>query len=124
MFDSFLDNEGRFKSELKEDIKGLMGLYEASKLGTDKEDILDHASDFSAQHLNELMTNLDHRQARVVSNTLRHPYHKSLARFMTKNYFSDYEGPNEWINVLQEVAKMDFKAVKSTYQKEILQVCK
>ncbi|CAL5408565.1 unnamed protein product [Camellia sinensis] len=87
------------------------------------EDILDQAADFSAQQLNGWLTRLDnHHQAKVISITLRHPQHTSLAKFMAKNFLSDYNGPNA--NVLQELAKMDFNMSPSVYQKEMLQVSK
>ncbi|GMP44423.1 hypothetical protein CsSME_00013360 [Camellia sinensis var. sinensis] len=123
VFDKFKDKDGRFKTELSEDIRGLMGLYEASQLSIEGEDILDQAADFSAQQLNGWLTRLDnHHQAKVISNTLGHPQHKSLAKFMAKNFLSDYNGPNA--NVLQELAKMDFNMSRSMYQKEMLQVSK
>ncbi|CAL5331981.1 unnamed protein product [Camellia sinensis] len=52
VFHKFKDKDGRFKTELSEDIRGLMGLYEASQLSIEGEDILDQAADFSAQQLN------------------------------------------------------------------------
>ncbi|CAL5408281.1 unnamed protein product [Camellia sinensis] len=107
VFDKFKDKDGRFKTELSEDIRGLMGLYEASQLSIEGEDVLDQAADFSAQQLNGWLTHLDdHHQAKVICNTLGHPQHKSLAKFMAKNFLNDYNGPNA--NVLQELAKMDF----------------
>lgn len=54
------------------------------------------------------MTNFDHHRARVVGNTLRHPYHKSLARFMAKSYLGDYRGPNGWVKRLRQLAKTGF----------------
>ena len=100
-----------------------MGLYEASQLSIEGEDILDQAADFSAKQLNGSLPRLDnHHQAKVISNTQRHPQHKSLAKFMAKNFLSDYNGPNA--NALQELAKMDFNMSPSMYQKEMLQVSK
>ncbi|CAL5383314.1 unnamed protein product [Camellia sinensis] len=46
VFHKFKDKDGRFKTELSEDIRGLMGLYEASQLSIEGEDILDQAADF------------------------------------------------------------------------------
>ncbi|GLT70745.1 hypothetical protein SLA2020_428050 [Shorea laevis] len=86
VFNNFKDKEGKFKKELTEDIKGLMALYEASQLSIEGEDILDEAGNFSEQLLNARLRHLDENQLRVVGNTLRHPYHKSLAMFMAKNF--------------------------------------
>ncbi|WJZ96168.1 hypothetical protein VitviT2T_014880 [Vitis vinifera] len=84
VLNNFKNKEGKFKQNLREDIRGLM----------------------------------------VVKNTLQHPHHKSLARFMTKNFLTDFQGTNGWINALQELAKIDFNMVKSVHQKEMLQISK
>ncbi|KAK1557625.1 hypothetical protein Q3G72_028318 [Acer saccharum] len=136
VFNEFIRNNEEFEGKshdrinVSEDIKGLMGLYEASKLSGEGENVLDEAGNFSANLLNEWMKNkhdkLDHHyQAKVVENTLVYPHHKSLPRFMAKTLFlSNYQGENGWIHVLQELAIMDFNMVQSLYQKEIVQVSK
>ena len=111
----------RFKKKISHDIKGLMCLYEASHLSIKGEDILEEMGNFSSQLLN---TNNDQSQARIVRNTLGHPHHKSLARFMAKSFLNYFQGTNGWINVFKELVKMDLNIVKSIHQKEILQVFK
>ena len=54
------------------------------------EDILDEAKDFSCQLLKTQVKHLDHYQARVTENTLEHPYHKSLPRFLDKCFLDDF----------------------------------
>nr|WOZ50755.1 terpene synthase [Boswellia serrata] len=123
MFSSFTNKEGKIKQEVGEDINGLIGLYEASQLSLVGEDVLDEARDFSAELLNEWVKHLDGHQARTVRNTLSYPYHKSLSRFVAKNFFvNNFHGENRWIHVLQELAKMDFDLVQSLHKKEILQI--
>ncbi|KAK9265998.1 hypothetical protein L1049_012498 [Liquidambar formosana] len=124
VFNNFKDKEGKFKQKLSEDIKGLMGLYEAAQLSTEGEDILDEAGDFSGELLNACMPHLNDHEARVVANTLRYPHHKSLSRFMAKKYLSDFQDTNEWTNVLVELAKMDFNILQSIQRREILEVSK
>ncbi|XP_058194738.1 (3S,6E)-nerolidol synthase 1-like [Rhododendron vialii] len=121
VFNNFKNKEGRFKSELGTDIKGLMALYEASHLSIKGDDILDQAADYSCLLLDGWMMNLDQHQARLIDSTLRHPYHKNLARFTARSFVSDYKGINGWVDGLQELATMDFKMVQSTNQREILQ---
>ena len=101
-----------------------MGLYEASQLCIKGEDTLEEIGNFSSQLLNAWNTHNDHSQARIVRNTLGHPHHKSLARFMAKSFLSDFQGTDGWVNVFRELAKMDFNVVKSIHQKEMLQVSK
>ena len=102
-----------------------MGLFEASQLSTEGEDLLDEAGNFSGKILAKSMENLNQHQARAVGFTLGNPHHKSLAKFMAKKYFfSDYQGSNGWINVLQELAKTEFNVVQSLHQNEIVQISK
>ncbi|KAL6977682.1 putative terpene synthase 13 [Sarracenia purpurea var. burkii] len=121
VFNSVMDKEGRFKPELSADLRGLMGLYEASQLSIG-EDILDQAEDFSSLHLGRWITYFDHRQAKLVVDVLRHPYHKSLARFTARNLFVNYASPNGWVKRSQELAKIDNIILQSTQKEEILQV--
>ncbi|KAM1320183.1 hypothetical protein ACFX14_005245 [Malus domestica] len=126
VFNNFKEGEGNFNQMLSEDIKGLMSLYEASKLSTEGEVVLEEAGKFSGHFLNSSLLHLDHHQARVVENTLRNPHHKSLAPFMAKNFFvSGFQGTyNRWLNILQTVAKTDLYMVQSLHQKEVVQVSK
>ncbi|XVF25946.1 hypothetical protein REPUB_Repub13aG0257800 [Reevesia pubescens] len=124
VFNRFKDNEGSFRHELRRDMKGLMELYEASQLGIDGEDILDEAREFSSQTLKKWLNiaEIDHFSGRAIRNTLDQPYHKSLSRFIARNLLTDFQSTNGWINVLQELAKMDFNLVQSLHQKEIVRI--
>uniref|UniRef100_F6I7A9 Terpene synthase N-terminal domain-containing protein n=3 Tax=Vitis vinifera TaxID=29760 RepID=F6I7A9_VITVI len=51
VLNNFKNKEGKFKQNLREDIRGLMGLYEASQLSIG-EDILEEAGNFSSLLLN------------------------------------------------------------------------
>ena len=102
----------------------MIGLYEASQLSIEGEDILDEAGEFSRQYLTEWATHLDHQQAILIMDTLKNPHHKSLARFTTKNIQTNIQGSNEWINVVQELAQIDSNMVHEIHQKEIHQILK
>ncbi|KAJ0082415.1 hypothetical protein Patl1_10964 [Pistacia atlantica] len=121
IFNNFRNKDGKFNQKASEDINGLMGLYEASHLSIDGEDVLDEAGDFSVKLLTERVKNLDHYQARIVENTLAHPFHKSLARLMAKNLFvSKFPSKNKWTHVFEDLAKIDFNLVQSLHQKEMV----
>ncbi|XAR66344.1 S-linalool synthase [Bertholletia excelsa] len=121
VFYNFTDKERQFKSTLCKDIRGLRGLYEASQLSMEGEDILDEASVFSAKVLNGWLNHLDEEQSSLVRTTLMHPYHKSPARVMSKNVvLSGWP----WAALLQDLSKLDFDMVKATSQQEVLQVSK
>ncbi|KAK7856670.1 (3s,6e)-nerolidol synthase 1 [Quercus suber] len=124
VFNKFKNKEGNFKLELGEHISGLMELYDASEVSINEEDLLDEAKDFSRHLLEANIKHLDHQQARFILNTLEHPYHKSLPRFMAKGLPDNFEGARGWVKHLQELAKMDFKMVQSIHQLELLQIFK
>ncbi|CAK7351761.1 unnamed protein product [Dovyalis caffra] len=124
VFENFKNKEARFKQKLSSDIMGLMSLYEASQLSIKGEDVLDEARDYSYQLLSSSIGNLDYNQARLVRNSLDHPHHKSLASFMVKNFVNDWDEKNGWINVLQELAKIEFKMVQSQHQNEVNEIAK
>lgn len=121
---NLVDNKGCFKLELSEDIRGMISLYEASQLGIKWEDILDEVGDFDQKYLNAAMTVVEPNIARVIGDTLEHPYHKSLATFKAKHYLKNLYGTYGWISLLQELAKIDFNIVRSLHQRELLQITK
>ncbi|GLT32040.1 hypothetical protein SLA2020_242960 [Shorea laevis] len=125
IFNVFKDGQGRFNHELSTDITGLLELYEASQLSIEGEDILDEAREFSAQHLKAWEEKLNHSHARVVKNTLDHPYHKSQSRVMVSNVLASLQGcTNEWMYTLQGLATRDFNLVHSLHRREIMQFSK
>lgn len=126
IFNNFKDNKGLFMTKINEDINGLMGLFEASHLRIDGEHVLDEAEQFSGHLLNASMTRLNHHQARVVANTLENPCHKSLAKFTAKNLIGRTSPTvnNGYINVLQQLAKVEFNKVQSIHKREIVQISK
>ncbi|KAL2485812.1 S-(+)-linalool synthase [Abeliophyllum distichum] len=109
IFDNFKGKDGAFESKLKQDIRGLMELYEAAQLGLEGEDILDEAAKFSSQ---------------IVGNRLKHPYHKSIARFTAKKYIRDLQDIYGWEKTLKELAKMDYYVAQTAYQQELSQISK
>lgn len=124
VFNGFRDREGSFRNELCRDIRGLIELYEASQLVIDGEDVLDEAREFSSQSLKKWqMAKVDLFSERAISNTLDQPSHKSLSRFTARNLLgTDFQVTNGWINILQELAKMDFGLVQSLHQNEIAHI--
>ncbi|KAG7964043.1 hypothetical protein I3843_09G148700 [Carya illinoinensis] len=125
VFNKFKDEEGQFNKELSEDIEGLMALYEASQLNIEGEYVLDEAGKFCEHLLNAWEKDRDNiNHARVVRNTLGHPYHKSLTSFMAKEFFDNSQSSSGWLNDLLQLAKMDFNMTQSVHQKEIAQISK
>ncbi|PQP92164.1 hypothetical protein Pyn_15275 [Prunus yedoensis var. nudiflora] len=125
VFNKFKNIEDLTSGLLDKDIEGLVGLYEASHLSFQGEDALDEAGKLSHQILTAwLPNNLDDHRAPLVAHSLRHPYHKSLTRFMAKNFLNYFQGTEKWASVLQELAKLELNVVESIIRNEILQISK
>ncbi|KAG2689685.1 hypothetical protein I3760_09G150300 [Carya illinoinensis] len=113
VFNKFKDEEGQFNKEL------------TSQLNIEGEYVLDEAGKFCEHLLNAWEKDRDNiNHARVVRNTLGHPYHKSLTSFMAKEFFDNSQSSSGWLNDLLQLAKMDFNMTQSAHQKEIAQISK
>lgn len=127
MFNNFKDKEGKFERTLRKDIRALRGLYEAAQLSVEGEDILDEAANFSSKFLNEWLRNRnvdDDKAAAAIANTLRHPYHKSLAKFEAKNFLTEFKGHNSWESTLQELSCLDSFFAQSVHRADLSQISK
>lgn len=124
VFNKFTGNEGKLKQNQGTNTRALMELFEASQLSIEGEDTLEVAGNFSGHLLNAMLSStfLNDRDAIVVSNTLQHPYHKSLAKFTGENFLRHYNGPNLCRNVLQQLVKTDFDMAHSIHQKELVEI--
>ncbi|GFP79092.1 tricyclene synthase oc15 chloroplastic, partial [Phtheirospermum japonicum] len=128
VFNNFKGEDGKFKGELKQDIKGLLELYEATQVSFEGENILDEAEEFSKQQVYErLEANLDdHEWSNIVRMRLRHPVQKSITRVTgRKNFLNhDLRGINGCGKLLGELSNMDLLVGRSIYKDELLQVSK
>ncbi|RDX83854.1 Isoprene synthase, chloroplastic, partial [Mucuna pruriens] len=120
VFKRFKDKEGGFCAELKDDVQGLLSLYEASYLGFEGESLLDEARAFSITHLkNNLNKGINTKVAQQVSHALELPYHRRLHRLEARWLLDKYEPKEPHHHLLHELAKLDFNLVQSLYQKEL-----
>ncbi|KAL3850833.1 hypothetical protein ACJIZ3_012715 [Penstemon smallii] len=131
VFNKFKGKDGKFMREIRGDINGLMELYEAVQLSFEGEYILDEANKFSSQILHEYLAanytdSSDWSKMLVISNKLRHPFHKNIPRIlMTESYFKDFGGwTNDSGTTLRELASMDLQMRLSVYQEELIQFSK
>ncbi|KAK4345106.1 hypothetical protein RND71_035282 [Anisodus tanguticus] len=126
VFKIFIKNndDGGFGLYLKQDVSGLIGLYEASQLGVEEEHILDEVANFSGEHLNACLAHNDSCvQSRIIKETLKYPCYKSLASYKDKSFISNFKGINGWgRSTLQELANIDFSITQEIHQHELDQV--
>ncbi|CAJ1977811.1 unnamed protein product [Sphenostylis stenocarpa] len=120
VFKNFKDKEGGFDIELKNDVQGLLSLYEASYLGFEGENLLDEARLFSTTQLkSNLKEGVNTKLAEQVSHALELPYHRRVHRLEARRYIDIYEPKESHHQLLLELAKLDFNMVQSQHQKEL-----
>ncbi|KRH22501.2 LOW QUALITY PROTEIN: hypothetical protein GLYMA_13G304700v4 [Glycine max] len=109
VFESFKDEEGKFKVKISNDVQGLLSLYEASYLSFEGETVWE-AKAFSRTHLMNLMK--EGIESTEVAEQL------SETRCI-RRYFDIYNKKEQHNPSLLELAKLDFNMVQSLYQKEL-----
>ncbi|KAK4439278.1 Tricyclene synthase Oc15, chloroplastic [Sesamum alatum] len=125
VFNNFKGEDGRFRRNLSQDVRGLMELYEAAQLSFQGEYILDEAASFSSQLLHQYcLADVDDNLSRIVIGKLRYPYHKTIPRLTRKDFLQHFEAINGWGKTLKELAVMDLRKGQSVYQGELTQVSK
>ena len=124
-----MGKQGVLKEEYREDIKGLIALYEASQLSIEGEDSLDDAGKLSRQLLEAwLSKNEGHHEAQVVANALENPLHQSLSRFNKTNTILSSSDvvmtSNRWAGIVVELAEINSCLIRHINKNELLQVSK
>ncbi|CAA7029781.1 unnamed protein product [Microthlaspi erraticum] len=123
--ESILDNILDKKSGtvfLKNDLKCLIELYEASELGVEGEETLNRVKEFTFNRLNELCSGRESHHKREIMSSLAQPRHKTLRRLTSKSLTREED--NEWLQSLLRVAEIDSIMLKSLFQEEISQALK
>jgi isoprene synthase len=97
----------------------MLGLYEASYLAFEGENVLEEAMAFTRMHLKELKGDVSKSMAEQVNHALEVPLHRRMLRLEARWYIEAYnkrEGAN---SLLLELAKLDFNIVQSVFQREL-----
>ncbi|KAJ6829639.1 terpene synthase 10-like isoform X1 [Iris pallida] len=121
IFNDFKDDDGCFAESVSQDMKGLLGLYQASYLSFNGEKTLDEAREFAVKHLKVLDSSTS-TLAREVSHALDLPSHWSLQRLQVRRYIDMYEIEEGMNSTLLYLAKLDFNMVQNIHQKELINI--
>ncbi|CAL1352333.1 unnamed protein product [Linum trigynum] len=126
------EEEGSFKEELRSDVEGMMGLYEAAHLRKHGETILDQAIEFATAQLTNYTIEqssqgqLDHDDqqrkslaAKRVARTLKRPLRKGVERHEQLFFISVYEQMDGHDAILLKLAKLSWNSVQHLYQQEL-----
>ncbi|KOM43962.1 hypothetical protein LR48_Vigan05g156700 [Vigna angularis] len=122
VFNKFLDKSGNFKESVTGDVWGMLSLHEASYLGAEGEEVLQHAMECSRAHLHQSLPHLSPEVGRVVVEALKLPRHQRMVRLEAKNYMVQYSKESSQIPALLELARLDYDMVQSMHQKELAEI--
>ena len=123
-FNKFKDENGNLKKDLINDIRGMMGLYEAAHLGVQGEDILDEAVAFTTTHLTNMVEHLEYPLKEQVDHALKRPIRRGLERLETRWYISIYQDETLHDKTLLKLAKLDFNLVQSLHKEELSNIAR
>ncbi|KAL5972720.1 Trehalose-6-P synthase/phosphatase complex synthase subunit [Asimina triloba] len=122
MFKKFKDEDGEFKTGLRNDARGLLSLYEAAYFGTREDEILDEAVAFSSKHLKSLLPHLSSPLSDLVKLALDLPLLKRIERLQSRHFISIYQEDKDRNDVLLEFAKIDFNILQALHKKELNEI--
>jgi len=114
VFCKFKDQEGKFKESIRNDIKGMLSLYEASQLRLHGEDILEEAYSFTLIGLTKsLATKLSPFLSLLVHHSLGQSLRKGMPRLEARYYISFYQEDPSHNEHLLAFAKLDFNVTEA-----------
>nr|AKN58860.1 monoterpene synthase-like protein [Freesia hybrid cultivar] len=120
IFNSFREEGGNFKLCLKNDVEGMLSLYEASFLGIEGDNQLDEARMFATEHLRHLLESLVEASVRErVAHSLELPLYWRMSRLHTRWFIDWYEKKVDKNSNLCRLAKLDFNFVQNIYKREL-----
>ncbi|GMP54231.1 hypothetical protein CsSME_00019459 [Camellia sinensis var. sinensis] len=124
VFNKFKDGSGRFMDSLREDVAGLVSLYEATHLRMDGEDDFEEAYSFSTKQLNSSFGKMGIELGEQVKQSLEIPLHWRMPRLEARNSIDLCLMEDSMPSVLLKFAKLDYNLVQSVHQQEVQELSK
>nr|QXY08399.1 putative viridiflorene synthase [Leonurus sibiricus] len=124
VFAKFIGKDNKFEDIHSSDVDGLLSLYEASHVRVDGESVLEEAVAFTTDHLTRLAQVLPEASLSKdkVKQALQHPLHKGVPICNIRRYISIYERDESRIQLLLEIAKINFNFLQNIYKNELCQL--
>ncbi|KAH7655620.1 Germacradienol synthase protein, partial [Dioscorea alata] len=123
VFNKFIDDKGKFKEEISNDLNGLLSLYEVAYFGIPGENLFNEAIDFTRNHLQFHVKHIGPSLARKVKHALETPLRRRTSRLNARLYISIYEEDTEAKNdVVLELAKLDFHILQLLHREEVKKI--
>lgn len=118
-----MDLTGNFSSTLKDDVKGLLNLYEASFYGFEDETVMDKARAFSAAHLkSDKLETMSSVLAQKTEHALEMPIRWRPNRVEAIWFMEVYEEEPDMRPGLLKLAKLDYNSVQLIHRRELSQL--
>ncbi|MFS8018446.1 putative alpha-isocomene synthase [Helianthus anomalus] len=124
IFKSYKGKDGAFKEPLKNDIEGLLELYEAAYLRVPGEVILDEALAFTRGRLEHISKDTSLSNSKQIQEALKQPLHKRVPRLEAVRYIPFYQQLTSHNESLIKLAKLGFNQLQSLHKKELSQIYK
>ncbi|XP_022025245.1 (E)-beta-farnesene synthase [Helianthus annuus] len=127
IFYKYKDENGHFLKSMKDDIHGMLSLYEATHMRVEGEEVLDEALEFTRYHLrNMIKKNIcnDVSLETQIHQALQQPLRKRLPRLETLRYIPIYQQQDSRNDDLLTLAKLDFNLLQELHRKELSQISK
>nr|AYV65217.1 sesquiterpene synthase [Ageratina adenophora] len=128
IFNKYKNKNGNFLESMREDVQGMLSLYEATHMRVDGEDVLDEALEFTKHHLRNKIKNHtfsdDMSLETQIHQALQQPLRKRLARLEALRYIPIYQQQESHNNDLLSFAKLDFNLLQELHRKELSQISK
>ncbi|CAN1857421.1 Alpha-terpineol synthase, chloroplastic [Linum perenne] len=123
VFKKFRGANGEFNPQVAMDVKGLLGLYEASHLRVHGEEIMDDAKAFALRHLSEDDDKVDYSTllGKQVEHALQLPLYWRMQRAEANWFIELYREMEQDIIILPllQLAKLDFNMVQQVHRNEL-----
>ncbi|XVE81277.1 hypothetical protein DITRI_Ditri15bG0050900 [Diplodiscus trichospermus] len=124
VFNNFMDNNGKFKKGLIDDVRGMLSLYEAAHLRVHGESILEEALAFTKANLKSLAVKSSSHLEKQITFSLDQPLNKCPPRLLARTCISFYEEEVSRKETLLKFAKLDFNRLQLLYKQEIRHIAR
>ncbi|KAD3641566.1 hypothetical protein E3N88_30790 [Mikania micrantha] len=128
IFNNYKNENGKFLESLREDIHGMLSLYEATHMRVEGEDVLDEALEFTKYHLENIIEkhicSNDASLETQIHQALQRPLRKKSPRIEALHYIPVYQQQESHNENLLALAKLDFNLLQDLHRKELSQISK
>ncbi|GJV33722.1 sesquiterpene cyclase [Tanacetum coccineum] len=126
IFENHMDDNGKLKEHLSDDVHGMLGLYEAAYMSVEGEKYLDDALEFTKTHLGNIAKDPSQNASlrTEIQQALNRPLRKRLPRLEALHYIPKYQQEDSRDGTLLNLAKLDYNMLQSIHKREISEICK